>query len=174
MKSFFFYSFPFGVIGIGEIDGKISDIVFSDVDVEKDYEVKETDLIIEAKTQLLEYFLGKRQVFDLPLVFYKGTKFQKKVWKALLEIPYGETKSYKEIAEIAGSPKGARAVGGANNKNPISIVVPCHRVIGADGSLVGYGGGLEKKVFLLELENNWKPGEISERKNKGRLVETKR
>lgn len=101
--------------------------------------------------QLDEYFLGRRKEFDFPIRM-KGTPFQQKVWAALLEIPYGETRSYKDIAEAVGSPKAYRAVGMANNANPIFIAVPCHRVIGANGSLVGYGGGLDMKKALLELE----------------------
>ena len=84
----------------------------------------------------------------------KGTEFQQKVWKALQEIPYGETRTYGEIAAAIGNPKAARAVGMANNKNPIGIIIPCHRVVGANGKLVGYAGGMEKKEFLLELERN--------------------
>ena len=98
-----------------------------------------------------EYFKGKRRTFDVP-IDPDGTPFQKSVWKALLAIPYGETRSYKDIAEAIGNPKAARAVGMANNRNPIPIIIPCHRVIGADGSLVGYGGGLGIKKFLLTLE----------------------
>jgi methylated-DNA-[protein]-cysteine S-methyltransferase len=101
--------------------------------------------------QLEEYFAGQRKAFDLPLA-PDGTEFQRKVWQALLTIPYGETRSYRDIAEIIGCPKGYRAVGMANNRNPITIIIPCHRVIGADGSLVGYGSGIERKVYLLELE----------------------
>ncbi len=112
----------------------------------------ETPLIQEAFRQLSEYLKGERKTFDLPLN-PKGTEFQKRVWNALCEIPYGETRSYKQIAEAIGNPKAVRAVGMANNRNPITIVVPCHRVIGADGKLVGYGGGLEMKEFLLRLEN---------------------
>ena len=104
--------------------------------------------------QLNEYFTGKRRQFELPLA-PSGTPFQQKVWAALQEIPYGQTRSYKEIALAVGSPNGFRAVGRANNKNPIAIVIPCHRVIGADGSLVGYGGGLDMKQSLLDLENRY-------------------
>ena len=111
----------------------------------------ETALIKEANRQLSEYLKGERQMFDLPLN-PRGTDFQKRVWRALCDIPYGETRSYKQIAEAIGNPKAVRAVGMANNRNPITIVVPCHRVIGADGKLVGYGGGLEMKEFLLRLE----------------------
>lgn len=113
---------------------------------------QETALIKEANRQLSEYLKGERKAFDLPLN-PKGTDFQKRVWRALCDIPYGETRSYKQIAEAIGNPKAVRAVGMANNRNPITIVVPCHRVIGADGKLVGYGGGLEMKDFLLRLES---------------------
>lgn len=102
--------------------------------------------------QLQEYFEGKRTRFDFPYEL-RGTEFQKKVWNALCEIPYGETRSYKDIAVAIGNPKACRAVGMANNRNPISIVVPCHRVIGSDGKMVGYGGGLDMKEKLLKLES---------------------
>ncbi len=102
--------------------------------------------------QLDEYFEGKRHCFDLPLK-PEGTDFQKKVWSALRDIPYGETRSYGHISEKVGNSKACRAVGMANNRNPIAIIVPCHRVIGADGTLTGYAGGLNAKRFLLELEN---------------------
>jgi methylated-DNA-[protein]-cysteine S-methyltransferase len=104
-----------------------------------------------ARTQLVEYFAGSRTEFDLELDM-RGTDFQKKVWDALLTIPYGETRSYGEIARQIGRPDRARAVGAANGQNPIAVIVPCHRVIGSDGSLVGYGGGLERKRILLDLE----------------------
>ena len=112
---------------------------------------QETTLIKEAHQQLSEYLKGERKSFDLPLRM-KGTDFQQRVWNALLKIPYGETRSYKQIAEAIGNPKAVRAVGMANNRNPLLIVVPCHRVIGADGKLVGYAAGLDKKAFLLRLE----------------------
>ena len=114
---------------------------------------QETPLIKEAYRQLSEYLKGERKGFDLPLLI-KGTTFQQQVWKALLEIPYGETRSYKQIAVAIGNPKAVRAVGMANNRNPLLIVVPCHRVIGANGKLVGYGAGIEKKEFLLRLEKS--------------------
>jgi methylated-DNA-[protein]-cysteine S-methyltransferase len=101
--------------------------------------------------QLAEYFAGERVEFDLP-VEGAGTEFQRRVWRALREIPYGEAISYGELARRIGQPSAVRAVGMANGRNPISIVVPCHRVIGADGGLTGYGGGIERKRFLLELE----------------------
>jgi methylated-DNA-[protein]-cysteine S-methyltransferase len=104
-----------------------------------------------ARTQLEQYFAGERVAFDLELAA-EGSEFERRVWSALEEIPYGETQSYGQVAERVGAPGAARAVGLANGRNPISIVVPCHRVIGANGTLTGYGGGLERKKFLLELE----------------------
>ena len=109
-------------------------------------------LIAEATSQLSEYFAGKRTTFDLPLDPSRGTAFQKKVWKALTTIPYAGTASYGEIATKIRSPQASRAVGQANNRNPFSIVVPCHRVIGANGQLTGYGGGIKRKRWLLEHE----------------------
>jgi methylated-DNA-[protein]-cysteine S-methyltransferase len=101
--------------------------------------------------QLDEYFAGARQAFELPLAL-AGNQFELRVWEALREIPYGETVGYGEIARRIGEPSASRAVGLANGRNPIAVIVPCHRVIGADGSLTGYGGGLERKRFLLDLE----------------------
>lgn len=112
---------------------------------------KETPLLRETKKQLQEYFNGQRKSFDLPLQ-PEGTSFQQRVWHALRQIPYGETRSYKELADMIGNPKACRAVGGANNKNPILILTPCHRVIGTDGSLTGFAAGLSAKKYLLELE----------------------
>jgi len=108
-------------------------------------------ILIEAERQLREYFAGGRRCFTLPLDFV-GTEFQKKVWNALVAIPFGETRSYSEIARQIGHPQAVRAVGAANGRNPISIVAPCHRVIGANGKLTGFAGGLEVKAFLLDLE----------------------
>lgn len=110
------------------------------------------NLSLKVAKQLEEYFDGKSIQFDVPLCI-RGTSFQKKVWTELLNIPYGETRSYGEIAKAIGNPKASRAVGMANNRNPISIIIPCHRVIGSKGKLVGYGGGLEMKEKLLDLEN---------------------
>ncbi|RYG71742.1 methylated-DNA--[protein]-cysteine S-methyltransferase [Lentibacillus lipolyticus] len=110
----------------------------------------------QAKRELQEYFQGTRGEFSFPFELY-GTPFQKQIWQALYDfIPYGQTAAYKDIAQAIGKPKAVRAAGGAVNKNPISIVIPCHRVIGADGKMVGYGGGLDKKEFLLALEK--RPG----------------
>jgi methylated-DNA-[protein]-cysteine S-methyltransferase len=105
----------------------------------------------EARAQLAEYFAGQRRAFDLPLAM-AGSPFQRRVWRALQDIPYGETISYGELARRIGVPSASRAVGVANGRNPVSVIVPCHRVIGADGSLTGYGGGLARKRLLLELE----------------------
>ncbi len=101
--------------------------------------------------QLQQYLSGERITFDVPLDLY-GTPFQKCVWKALQQIGYGQTRSYKQIAQDIGAPKAVRAVGGANNQNPVPIIIPCHRVIGSNGAMVGYGGGLKKKETLLQLE----------------------
>lgn len=112
----------------------------------------ENKAVKECKRQLEEYFYGKRKNFDLKLKFLKGTDFQLSVWKALSEIPYGETVTYKFIAEKINNPKAVRAVGGANNKNPIGIIVPCHRVIGCNGKMIGYAEGIDKKEYLLNME----------------------
>ncbi len=112
----------------------------------------------DARQQLEEYFTGERREFSLVLKA-EGTDFQRRVWAALSEIPFGKTISYGELARRIGNPRAVRAVGLANGRNPISIVVPCHRVIGADGSLTGYGGGLERKRFLLALENGGRGAE---------------
>ncbi len=106
------------------------------------------------RQELQEYFLGERTEFTFPLDL-RGTEFQKRCWRALLEIPYGQTRSYAEIARAVGNPQAFRAVGMANNRNPIAIIVPCHRVIATDGSLCGYGGGLDVKEKLLRLERAW-------------------
>jgi len=111
-------------------------------------------VIEDAILQLKEYFAGKRKTFTLKLK-PEGTDFQNSVWQMLYSIPYGKTVSYKELAEKIGTPKACRAVGMANNKNPIPIIIPCHRVIGANGNLTGYAGGIETKRFLLELEKHF-------------------
>ncbi|MGV1794716.1 methylated-DNA--[protein]-cysteine S-methyltransferase [Rhizobium lusitanum] len=108
-------------------------------------------VLLETERQLREYFAGERQAFDLPLDF-AGTEFQQKVWQALLAIPFGETRSYRQIATEIGSAKAIRAVGAANGRNPISIIAPCHRVVGSAGDLRGFAGGLERKAYLLRLE----------------------
>ena len=115
--------------------------------------VENKELFREATRQLDAYFLGKLESFDLKLA-PEGTEFQKSVWKALCKIPYGETRTYKDIAASVGKPKAYRAVGLANNRNPIAIIVPCHRVIGSNDKLTGYASGLDLKAFLLKLEEN--------------------
>ena len=120
------------------------------------YEKSTSDVILEAMSQLDEYFNGERTVFEVPLLFV-GTEFQKSVWYKLLEIPYGSTVSYGELAKQLDLPKAVRAVAAANGANAISIFAPCHRVIGSNHSLVGYGGGLPAKKRLLDLELNGKP-----------------
>jgi methylated-DNA-[protein]-cysteine S-methyltransferase len=110
-----------------------------------------SDVLARAAEQLAEYFAGRRQTFDLPLA-PRGTEFQMMVWNALIEIPYGETRSYGEIASAVGRPSASRAVGAANGRNPIAIIMPCHRVIGSNGDLTGYGGGMAAKRWLLEHE----------------------
>lgn len=146
------YETKIGMLIIVENENRISRI--ETVKTNKEYpkgEKAETTLIKEAYKQISEYLEGKRKEFTLPLLI-KGTKFQEKVWNALLQIPYGETRTYGEIAKQIGNEKASRAVGGANHNNKVMIVVPCHRVIGNNKKLVGYAGGLEIKEKLLKLE----------------------
>jgi methylated-DNA-[protein]-cysteine S-methyltransferase len=117
---------------------------------------RDDDAFADARHQLEQYFAGTRREFELELE-PRGNDFELRVWRSLLEIPYGETASYGEIARRVGSPDAARAVGVANARNPIAVIVPCHRVIGADGTLTGYGGGLERKRLLLDLESGVLP-----------------
>lgn len=114
--------------------------------------VRDDRRLREASAQLGEYFAGRRRTFDLPLA-PRGTEFRKLVWRALQTIPYGQTATYGEIARAIGQPQASRAIGGANHHNPLAIFIPCHRVIGSDGSLTGYGGGLPRKRLLLDLES---------------------
>lgn len=159
------YHSPCGDLILGSFQGKLClcdwavekhrDVV--DIRLRKvlkaSYEEKTSDIIQETSRQLDEYFDSKRTVFDIPLLFV-GTEFQKKVWHKLLEIPYGKTISYGELAKQLNIPKAVRAVANANGANAISIIAPCHRVIGSDHSLTGYGGGLTAKKMLLDLELN--------------------
>lgn len=117
-------------------------------------EDKNHAVLVKAEQQLTDYFAGKLTKFTVSLDFIKGTAFQKKVWQALLTIPFGETRSYGEIAKQIGHPKAVRAVGAANGKNPLSIIAPCHRVIGSNGKLTGFAGGLPAKILLLSLEGH--------------------
>jgi len=140
-----------GPIGIAEEDRFLTHLFFQQKKSPIDAVAKWTPLLREVAKEIREYLNGKRKKFDLPLKLY-GTDFQLSVWKALRTIPYGETRSYREIAEQIGNAKACRAVGMANHWNPVAIIVPCHRVIGSDGSLTGFGGGLPLKQQLLELE----------------------
>lgn len=117
----------------------------------------ENRFIRQCREELQEYFAGRQRSFDVPLA-PSGTPFQQRVWNALCQIPYGQTRTYSEIAQMAGNPKASRAVGMANHRNPILILIPCHRIIGADGSLTGYAAGLETKKYLLQLEKENRHG----------------
>lgn len=141
---------PVGRLTLAEERGQLTEVRFGE---EADGQMQNTPLLIEARRQLEAYFRGALRAFDLPLA-PAGTPFQQKVWRALLTIPYGETRAYGQIAQAVGQPGAARAVGMANHANPIPLIIPCHRVIGADGRLTGYGGGLNVKKFLLELEES--------------------
>ncbi|CRM13748.1 methylated-DNA--[protein]-cysteine S-methyltransferase [Pseudomonas fluorescens] len=116
------------------------------------HEANDSPVLLETERQLAEYFAGTRNRFELELDF-DGTDFQKQVWQALLTIPFGQTRSYSQIARQIGNPNAVRAVGAANGRNPISIIAPCHRVVGASGALTGFAGGLEAKRYLLTLED---------------------
>ena len=144
---------PAGILRIEEDQAGIASVSFADYSFCQKEAGCPGKYLAEAEKQLAEYFAGSRRGFDLPLS-PKGSEFQKRVWKALCDIPYGETRSYQEIAEAVGNAKAARAVGLANNRNPIVILIPCHRVIGKSGKLTGYAGGLDRKQFLLKLEGS--------------------
>lgn len=145
------YKTPIGVVCIEENDNYITALYLDDSN--KTINERETELIRKTYQEIMEYFNKERTNFDIPIKL-NGTPFQKKVWQALLEIPYGETRTYKDIAKKIGNPKACRAVGGANHNNPIMIIVPCHRVIGKNGSLVGYACGIDVKESLLALEKD--------------------
>lgn len=144
------FSSPLGNIIVRATELGVSELYFADgpflVDSEKNY------FLDACIAQLHEYFNGALTTFDLPLDL-RGTEFQLSVWRALLLVPYGETSSYGQIAALVGRPKAVRAVGGANHRNPVSIIVPCHRIVGSDGRLTGYGGGLWRKEWLLAHES---------------------
>ena len=141
---------PLGSPTLVEEDGALVQLSFDGYTVLESEEV-DSPLLREAERQLASYFAGQLQVFSLPLCT-RGTPFQEKVWCALQKIPYGETRTYGELAAMIGQPTAARAVGGANHRNPLAIIIPCHRVVAAHGGLGGYGGGLDKKQWLLALE----------------------
>jgi methylated-DNA-[protein]-cysteine S-methyltransferase len=147
---------PVGTLTLTAVDGRLTGLHMdgqrhaptSSEDWERD-----DDGLAAAVDQLEAYFAGSRETFDVPLDL-QGTDFQRRVWAGLLEIPYGETMSYGELARRVARPGASRAVGLANGRNPVAIIVPCHRVIGADGTLTGYGGGLDRKVWLLDHERS--------------------
>ena len=149
-----FYSFstPFGPMALAGEDGAITHLYLPSSPTPR-LASHPTPLLLEGERQLLEYLSSQRKTFDLPLN-PQGTPFQKRVWQALEAIPWGETRTYRDIAQAVDSPRGFRAVGMANHHNPIPIFIPCHRVVGADGSLTGYAGGLELKQALLALEGH--------------------
>ncbi len=143
-----YFNSPLGIVEVVTTADQVLSVSF----VEKEGEATLSTLVLEkAIVQLTEYFDGKRKSFDLPINL-NGTEFQVKSWKQLAVIPYGETITYKELAARVGNEKAVRAVGGANNKNKLPIVIPCHRVIGSNGKLIGFAGGLDKKEWLLEHE----------------------
>ena len=143
------FASPLGPLRLSEENGRLIRLDYHRDPLSESYEP--TPVLVEAMSQLTAYFQGKLKKFDLPLEM-RGTPFQRQVWRQLLTIPYGETRSYGQIADAIGKPGASRAVGGANNKNPLAIIVPCHRVIGSDGSLVGYASGVDIKQKLLQLE----------------------
>ncbi len=158
-----YFHTPYGELVLGESGGelclcdwkyrKMRDQIDNRIQtgLQAEFKLEETELLDETKSQLNEYFARERTTFDLPLLFV-GSDFQKSVWEKLLTIPYGKTSSYMELSRILGDEKAIRAVATANGANAISIIVPCHRVIGSDGSLTGYAGGLNAKQKLLQLE----------------------
>lgn len=157
MKHELFYRSPAGVLLLKSDGLFISEIAFSESDLQEN---TPCSLLLECRQQLEDYFCGKTFSFDLPLNPV-GTEFQKKVWDELLKIPHGQTITYSELAVRLGDPKLVRAVGTANGKNPLAIVIPCHRVIGAGNKLTGYAGGLDRKLWLLEHEMKYNPSKCT-------------
>ena len=162
-----YYQSPVGILKIKAHQGCINEILFMDESTtemdnidEKIIESADLTALTKCRQQLDEYFSGERKTFDFP-VKQEGTLFQEKVWNELINIPYGKTISYRQLSEMIGNVKSIRAVGTANGRNNLPIVVPCHRVIGSDGSLTGYGGGLWRKQWLLEHENKFGNGVVS-------------
>lgn len=161
-----YYQSPIGTLKIKAHQGCINEILFMDESTEQDsaddemIDPADRTALTECRQQLDEYFSGERKTFDFP-VKQEGTLFQEKVWDELVNIPYGKTISYLQLSERIGNAKAIRAVGTANGRNNLPIVIPCHRVIGSDGSLTGYGGGLWRKKWLLEHENKFGSGVVS-------------
>lgn len=150
-KYYYYYDSPIGILEIGTTEDELISILYVD---EKRENTEQPEILKETIKQIQEYFNGTRKEFDIKFKL-KGTEFQEKVWNALTDIPYGDTVSYKYIATKIGNEKAVRAVGNTNGRNIINIVVPCHRVIGANKSLTGYGGGLDKKSWLLKHEEKF-------------------
>ncbi len=156
MRYFSRYKNEYGEFIIVDEESKITNLTLSAYAViGEDMLERETKVLLQAKRELTEFFLGRRKHFDVPLKA-RGSEFQEKVWQSLREIPYGETYTYGQVAHLIGNAKAARAVGMANHRNPILFMIPCHRVIGAQGKLVGYAGGLALKEKLLLLEKKHK------------------
>jgi methylated-DNA-[protein]-cysteine S-methyltransferase len=155
MKNTCYYDMDFMKIGLTEEDGAITRLFFATAQEAQEGAATETPLLRGAALQVRQYLAGRRKEFFLPLD-PQGTEFMRRVWQALETIPYGETRTYKEIALQTGHAKAYRAVGLANNRNPLAIIIPCHRVVGANGKLVGYGGGLPLKERLLQLEQQYR------------------
>lgn len=147
---FLTFSTPFGEMALGEEGGAVVRLYLPNTPTPR-LMSRETPLLAEGRRQVLEYLAGERHSFDLPLA-PQGTPFQKRVWAAVEKIPYGQSYTYGEIALAAGCPRGSRAVGMACSQNPIPIIIPCHRVVGASGALTGYAGGVELKQVLLKME----------------------
>jgi len=143
-----YYTSPIGLIELGATEEALALLYFVE---EPRHDSESTAILETTQQQLTEYFARTRQDFDLPLLFL-GTEFQQRVWRQLLTVPYSKTESYQAIANALGNPKAVRAVGAANGQNPISIIAPCHRIIGSNGRLIGYGGGLWRKEWLLKHE----------------------
>jgi len=146
-----YYNSPIGVFTLRASGDKLTHLLFGELDGNLPPVSSHLPVLTKCMEQLDEYFNGKRKVFDLPLDL-RGTEFRRRVWAELERIPYGETRTYKDIAAAIGNVKAVRAVGGANHHNPVSIIVPCHRVVGADGGMTGYGGEIWRKEWLLEHE----------------------
>lgn len=161
MKKYFVMTRMIGPITLTQSQGVITALSFTGEKAGQVYE--ETPLLGEAARQITDYLKGKRKEFDFPYQA-KGSLFQEKIWEILKTIPYGERWTYKEVAQKAGNPKAARAVGMANHHNPLAIIIPCHRVIGSNGRLVGYAGGLTIKETLLKIESDHKNNDSHEKK----------
>lgn len=151
MKSIFYYQTQMGRLGIVADESAVSAVLFEGLEPPIEMIVTETEIHSKTADELNEYFAGTRKEFTIPLA-PAGTNFQRAVWRELQNIPYGQTRTYQQIAEAVGKPKACRAVGSANHNNPIPFLIPCHRVIGSSGSLTGYAGGINMKQQLLLLE----------------------